>query len=309
MINVLVAAAPPLLGSVYFFGLRSLLVLAVCNGVGFVVEWLFVRQRGKPVTSAVFVTATLYSLILPPQTPLLIAVVGIVVAVLFGKMVFGGFGANVFNPALVGRCFVYVNFPKHITSDWADPFTGGLGGFLHWGRADAFTGATPLDQFKSAGQLESIKDLFFGNIGGSFGETSALLILIGAAYLLYRKTANWRIMVSVAGSAFAFSAILHYAGVKQIPPPHWTILAGGLLFGAVYMATDPISAARTPEGMFLYGSLIGMVTVVIRAFSGFSGGMNFAILLGNMFAPITDYAVKAVKEKRKVAAGAGSEPG
>ncbi|MEW6358960.1 MAG: RnfABCDGE type electron transport complex subunit D [Planctomycetota bacterium] len=307
MIDVLIAAVPPILGSVYFFGLRFLLVLATCNAIGFLVEWIFVRRRGKPVTSAVFVTATLYSLTLPPRTPLPIAVVGIVVAVMFGKMVFGGFGANVFNPALVGRCFIYINFPKSLTSDWAHPFTSGLGGFLHWTNADAFTGATPLDQFKAAGQIEPLGNLFLGNISGSFGETSALLILLGGAYLLYRRTANWRIMISVLASAFMFSAIFHYAGAKQVPPPHWTLLAGGLMFGAVYMATDPISAARTPEGMFIYGSLIGIVTVVIRAFSGFSGGVNFAILLGNTFAPITDYCVRAVKEKRKAAAEVGGE--
>lgn len=301
MVNVLRAAVPPIVGSVYFFGLRLLFVLAVCCATGFICEWLFVRRR-KPVTSAVFVTAVLFGLTLPPRLPIWIAMVGVVVAVVFGKMAFGGFGANVFNPALVGRCFIYVNFPGHMTMDWSSPFAGGIGGFAAWTNADAFTGATPLDQFKAHGHIESIGRLFLGNVGGSLGETSALLILLGAAFLIYKKTANWRIMLSVLGSAVACSAILHHANPGAVPPPQFTILAGGLMFGAVYMATDPISAARTPEGIWIYGSMIGVLTVAIRAFSGFSGGVNFAILLANMFAPITDYAVRAVKEARRAAA-------
>jgi len=306
MVTVLYAAVPPILGAVYFFGLRALLVLAACCATGFLCEWLFVRRQGKPVTSAVFVTCVLLALTLPPRTPIWIAMIGAVVAVVFGKMAFGGFGANTFNPALVGRCFLYVNFPKHLTSDWAAPFAGGIGGFGAWS-ADAVTTATPLDQFKAAGAVAPIRDLFLGNVGGSFGETSALLILIGAAYLLYKKTANWRIMLSVLAGAVIYSAILHGAGVSRVPPPHFTVFAGGLMFGAVYMATDPISAARTPPGMVIYGVLIGVLTVTIRAFSGFSGGVNFAILLANMLAPITDYAVRAVKDKRKAAAALKKE--
>lgn len=311
IVAMLVALIPVTLGSVYFFGLRSLLVVAVCCGVGFACEWLFTRKQGRPVTSAVFVTAILLALSMPPLAPIWVAVIGVAVAVVFGKMAFGGFGFNIFNPAMVGRCFIYISFPKVMTIGWVEPVAGAGGGFARWASVDAITGATPLDLFKTGAEAlreVSLQGLFFGNVGGSIGETSAPLILIGAAIILYKKAANWRIVVSTLAGAAAVSAILYHAGVAKVPPPLFTILAGSMLFGAVFIATDPVSAARTSGGMYVYGVLVGALTVVIRAFSGFSEGMTFGVLLGNMFAPITDQIIKELKSRLKARSQPAEEP-
>ena len=311
MMSVIYACIPCVLGAVYFFGLRVLFVLAVCCAVAFFFEWIFTRKRGEAVTSAIFVTAILFALTLPPTVPLGVAVIGIIVAAVFGKMAFGGFGRNTFNPALVGRCFIYVCFPGYMAmaSGWAEPLFGGAGGFAAWRSIDALTTATPVQAFKDSGALEPLANLLWGNVGGSYGATSSILIAIGGIYILYKRAANWRIVLSVLGGAAVLSAILYFAGAEKAAPPLFTLLSGGLLFGAVFMATDPISASQTSEGMYIYGALIGALTVLIRAYSGFPEGVTFAILIGNMFAPITDYYIKAAKQKRKAREKAGAKKG
>ncbi len=180
MFRVVLATVPVIAASVYFFGWRALSVIALSVVAASFVEWLFCRARKEPVSSAVFVTAILYALTLPPRVPYHVVLVGIVVAVMFGKEVFGGYARNIFNPALVGRCFVYVCFPIDMTSHWLAPYAAWPGGLAHWaGAADAFTRATPLTVFKSEHVGESLTSLLFGNTGGSLGETSALLIALG----------------------------------------------------------------------------------------------------------------------------------
>ena len=305
MNSVVLAASPAALGAVYFFGWRSLAVIVVSVLVAVLCEWLFCRARPAPVSWAVFVTALLFALTLPPGVPWHVIVVCAAVAIVFGKEVFGGFGRNVFNPALVGRCFVYVCFPVAMTGRWPVPFGGWPGGFAGWvNTVDATTAATPLKLLHEGGSVD-VARLFLGSVGGSMGETSALLILLGGAYLLIRRVANWRIVVATLASAAVTAAFFHYLlGVARVAPPLANLLDGGMMFGAVFMATDPISAPQTDEARYLYGAGIGFLAVVIRGFGQFSCGVMFSILFMNMFAPIMDYAVRAWKKRRKAAAAA-----
>lgn len=302
MIQVCYALAPCSLAAVYLFGLRSLAILAVSLATGILTEALFTFRSGKPVTSAVFVSSMIFALSLPPSIPLWMCVIGIAFGVGLGKMAFGGFGRNIFNPAMAGRCFIYVSFPVAMTNRWAVPLKDGAGGFLSWSApVDGATGATPLAAIR-AGEAPPLRDLFFGFTGGSLGETSALLILLGGAYLLWRKVAPWRIAFSCLLGALLVSAVGSGLGQQAIPPPSATLLSGSLLFGAAFVATEPISAARTKEGQWVYGFAIGAVTVLLRAFSNFSEGIMFSVLMMNAFAPLLDRAIRgAVKMKPGVA--------
>lgn len=304
MQQVLYALAPLALAAVYFFGWQALLLLLLINGVGFLLEYLFLRRFQEPVSSAVFVTNTIFVLSLPPGLPAWMAVLGIVVALLFGKLVFGGFGRNVFNPAMVGRAFIYVSFGQAMTGTWPAPYGGALAGL---GRLfpDAASGASALA--KDGPTAFSHLDLLLGRVPGSLGETSALLIILGGCYLLWKKTANYRIVVGGLLGFLALQSIFWLARVPSqtlgfSPDPLYALLAGGWLFGIFFVATDPISAAQTNSGRWLYGLFVGLVTVLIRTFSIWPEGLMFAVLLGNMFAPITDYLIKQRQSRKKAAA-------
>lgn len=300
MLQVCSALVPCTLAGVYLFGLRALAILAVSLAVGILTESLFTFRSGKPVTSAVFVSSMIFALSLPPTIPLWMCALGIAVGVGLGKMAFGGFGRNVFNPAMVGRCFIYVSFPVAMTNRWAVPLADGAGGFVSWSApVDAATGATPLAMLR-AGDPLPLSDLFFGLTGGSLGETSAVLVLLGGAYLLWKKVAPWRIAFSCLLGALLVSTAGSVLGQQAIPPPSATLLSGSLLFGAAFVATEPISAARTKEGQWVYGFAIGAVTVLLRAFSNFSEGIMFSVLMMNAFAPLLD---RAVQGARKVGPG------
>ncbi len=311
MRRVLVALVPILLLSVYLFGLRVLPLLAVVTAIGVVTEYLVLRSIQGPaakVSEAVFVTCLLFTLTLPPSTPYWVAGVGIAFGVLFGKGVFGGFGRNIFNPALVGRCLIYIAFPRFMTTSWTIPFSGFPGGFLRYaGGADTMTSATPMILLRDSGEATPLLNLFLGTISGSLGETSALLILIAAAYLLATKTASWRIMLACAATFAALSAVFHYAAGRG-PDPLTAVLSGGFLFATVFMATDPVSAPSRDLSKILYGVLIGASAVVIRLFALFTEGIMFAILVANAFAPLLDRQVKALADRRKPAAKAEAGP-
>lgn len=293
MNKVLYALTPIILFSIFLYGWRSLVLVLFTNSIAFLTEYLMVKNKpnGK-VSMAVFVSATLLVLSLPPTLPLWIAGVGAVVAILFGKMVFGGFGTNIFNPAIVGRTFIYISFPKEMTVSWVKPFTSFPGGFLHYQTADAFqkiSSATPVGLLKSGINQSSISDLFWGTIPGSMGESSAFLIIIAAIYLIWTKTAKWQPMLACLLSFSLFTALFN---------PDLTLtylLSGGLLFGTVFMITDPISMAKTNLGIWIYGILVGFLTVFIRKFSLFSEGFMFALLISNSFMPIIDYAIQKAK--------------
>ncbi|MHC5119400.1 MAG: RnfABCDGE type electron transport complex subunit D [Planctomycetota bacterium] len=333
MRKVLLAALPCAAGSVYYFGWRSLAMILFCCVWGFFIEWLFCRNRKEPVSEAVFVTAVLFALVMPPGVGWHVLAVGMAVAVIFSKEVFGGFGRNIFNPALAGRCFVYVCFPVALTGIWYPPADGPWGGLQQWstGRgvdgAVAVTSASPMANLKAGklvlvptsssetadsvpfevaeGRAENIsraallRGLALGRISGTMGVTSALLILIGGLYLFWTKTASRTTILSVIITYAVLNEILYWCGVEPVPGAWPAVLGGGFLFGAFFMATDPVSSPRTNEAKIFYGIIIGTGTLVIRNFSIFNGGLMFSILLGNMFAPILDYAVKAYKEKKK----------
>lgn len=301
MRTVIVSLIPIVIASIYYFGWRALTLLAVVTIFGVGTEWIFERKNNRKISEAIFVSCILYTLTLPPTTPYWIAVTGIIFGVFFGKEVFGGFGRNVFNPALVSRAFVYVCFPAPLTIEWtknALGFPGGFGNYLTEG-IEAISQATPMLMFRDTGNLTSYLDLLIGNVSGSLGETSAILIILAGIYLIYKKVASWQIMAGVLIGFTGLSGILYALGNTQIPNPIFGILAGGLLFGAVFMATDPITAPKTKEGKWIYGILVGVVTVIIRGYALFAGGMMFAILISNTFVPLMDEGVNAYKRYRK----------
>lgn len=328
MRRVLLALLPCIAGSVYFFGWRGLAVIIWAGAVGFFTEYIFTRRRGTPVTEAVFVTTTLLALVMPPTVPWHVLTVGTVFAVMFAKEIFGGFGRNIFNPALAGRCFVYVCFPVALTGTWAPVAGGPLGALGQWSTAatpDATTGATAMAHLKSGklildsddsataqipfeipeGQTVRLrpaallKGLVLGRMSGTMGVTSALLITLGGIYLFYNKTASRTIILWLIGTYVVLNQILHWCGVEPVPGAWPAVLGAGFLFGAFYMATDPVSSPRTETARILYAIIIAVCTVVIRNFSIFNGGLMFSILIGNMFAPILDYAVQARAAAKK----------
>lgn len=292
MNRVLYALVPSLLFAIYLFGWRILAVVAVANLAAWMTEYLFIyKKKGGKVSMAVFVTATLYAMTLPPMIPLWISVVGSVIAIAFGKMVFGGFGTNLFNPAILGRTFVYVSFPEQMTVQWLKPYmiNDFPGGLIRWatGGGELMTGATILGQSRLGVPItHSFGNAFMGFVPGSIGETSALLILLGAIYLIITKTAKWQPMLSTTLSMLIFSYVF-YPGVN----PLFFLISGGALFGIVYMTTDPVSQAKGKTALWIYGIMIGFLTVYIRRYSLFAEGFMFALLLTNAFMPIIEYGI------------------
>ena len=299
MLRVCYALAPLVAASIYFFGWRSLVMCAVILACGLVTEAAFTFRQGKPITSAVFVTSLILFLSLPPTTPFWMCIIGIVFGVAIGKMVFGGFGQNIFNPAMAGRCFLYITFPVAMTNGWTAPMWGGLGGFAHWSNpVDAVSRATPLTLLRQGADLSWV-DLFIGNVSGSLGETSALLILAGGAYLLYKKAASWRLAGSCVLGGLVFSTIFFAAGAKSVPSPLATLISGSFLFGSIFVVTEPISGPKTQPGQWIYGFVIGSLTVILRGFSNFSEGVMFSVLLMNAFVPLLDQTIKQVQTARR----------
>ncbi len=292
---VMMAAFPTVLASIYFFGWRCFAVVILSYVVGIVIELGFAIHNKEEVTEGMFVTCILYPMILPPTIPFWMAAVGIAVGIILGKEIFGGTGKNIFNPAILGRTFLAITFPVYMSSKWLPPFKGGLGGFVHWTQpADVITSATPLTNFKS-GTSDNLIDMFFGSTSGSMGETSAIIIIICGLILIMTRVANWRLTFSTIVSSMILASIMHVVSPQEFASPLYHLLGGGLLFGAFYMVTDPVSAPLTSKGKWIYGILIGLVTIMIRNLSGYAEGMMFAILLMNMFAPLIDNAVIAIK--------------
>lgn len=333
MARVLFALLPLLPVCIYYFGWRVLAVLGVALLSGFLTEWIMTAHRGARVSMACFVTCTLYGLSLSATVPLWIVAVGAVVAILFGKEVFGGFGKNVFNPAIVGRGFVFVCFPVEITSRYVPVFRGFPGGFAHWSMAtlnalpahlkdsglsvaDAITAATPMWARRDYGIETPAFDLWTGRIGGWFElegiprilaagsniEVAGVVILLSGLYLMWTRTANWRLTVGMLGGALGFSLVLRYLlGIDAVPPPAFTLGSGALLYAAVFMVTDPVSAPKNRSAQWIYAIMIGMLVVFFRYRSIFTGGVVFSILFGNMFSPTLD---RWFKRKRPVAKAA-----
>ncbi|MBD3184632.1 RnfABCDGE type electron transport complex subunit D [Candidatus Poribacteria bacterium] len=290
MIFVMIAAAPSALASVYFFGWQALLVIFVSYLFGVSTEWFFSAVRKEEINEGAFVTCLLYPLTLPPSIPLWVVAVGIVFGTVFGKEVFGGTGKNPFNPALTGRIFIAIAFPSIMANQWQEPIEGIFGGFQSYS-PDGITSATPLVNFKGSGEITSYWHLLMGGAPGCLGETSRILIIIGGIFLMVTKISNWRIPLTYLGSVALLSSILSFFKPDIFAPPLFQLLAGGLMFGAMFMATDPVTCTMTIRGKWVYGIMLGILTVTIRGLSVYSEGVMFSILLMNIFAPLIDKSV------------------
>lgn len=291
MYGVLLALLPAFLVSLYFFGLGMLLVTAVAVAACLFSEWAIVKFLMKRPVTTVFdgsaiITGVLLAFNLPSNLPVWIIVLGAFFAIGVGKMSFGGLGCNPFNPALVGRVFLLLSFPVQMTS-W--PVPGQLTAYT-----DATTGATPLALMKQAihgdtsalAQLPDALSLFFGNNGGSIGEVSALALLLGLVYMLWKKIISWHIPVSILVTVFVFAGIMHWVDPVKYVSPEFHLLSGGLMLGAIFMATDYVTSPMNTKGMLIYGVCIGLLTVIIRLFGAYPEGVSFAILIMNAFTPL-----------------------
>ena len=300
MSMVIIALLPCIIAAFYFFGLRLAVMIVVSYAAGGTVEVVFAIVRKENINEGFLVTGMLFPLILPPTLPLWMVALGVAFGVFIGKELFGGTGRNVFNPALVGRCFLALAYPKTMSASWLEPsynLTGRLFQYVDASNVDAISSATPLALAKQ-GELGSLSHLFLGSVSGSAGETSAIAIIIGGVFLLLTRVANWRTVVSILGSFALLGGLLHYAQPETVGPVLWHLCAGGLLFGAFFMATDPVTSPTTNAAKWLYGITIGTATVLIRNFTGYVEGVTFAILLGNIVAPILDEIVIGVRIRR-----------
>jgi len=297
MWTVAASLVPIVVAASWFFGVSALLVVAAAGGGAMVTERLFGKSGSLWDGSAV-ITGVLLGLTLPAGMPVWMAVLGSAFGIGFGKLIFGGLGQNVFNPALIGRAFLQAAFPVAITT-W--PRVGGawwaLRGdnfalpFAHPRTFDAITAATPLGLLKFEGKGTSIAALAFGSTGGSLGETSAVLIVLCGAYLAWRGYLNVRIPVAIFATVAAFSVALH-AARPATPGALFMLCSGGLALGALYMATDPVTAPVTNAGRWLFGAGIGVLVVVIRVWGGLPEGVMYAILLMNAFTPFINKATQ-----------------
>jgi electron transport complex protein RnfD len=313
MLDVIIGLVPAMLAAGYFFRLHALMLVATCVISSVVAELLCNLIRKKPNSlddlSAV-VTGIILAFSLPPAFPLWAAVIGSVFAIAIGKMVFGGLGANIFNPAMVGRAFLTASFGMMMTT-WTVPATidPEMPQISAENTVDVRTQATPLAWSKEAQKTkagapqvsEQLRAAFTGSVGGCLGETSALALLIGGIYLLIRRTINFHIPLAVMLSAFVFSSIAYFINPEAYIPPLMHLCSGGLLIGAFFIATDPVTAPLTRRGMWLFGIGIGSITMLIRIVGEYPEGVMYSVLLMNAVTPLIDRLFKRIP--------AGGKPG
>ena len=298
MTRVILALLPVSLAAVYYFGMSALLVIVATVLGAMFTEYMTVlsghARRNTLWDGSAALTGLLLALTLPPGIPLWMAFLGGVVSIAIGKLIFGGLGGNVFNPSLVGRAFLQAAFPVTLTT-WASQ--SNLDDLLRMrgdhfsipfmkSHFDGISSATPLSQMKFEGKLAQLSDLFMGNISGSLGETSALIILLGGVYLFYKKAANWRIPLAVFIGAYAFAGALHFANPEKFVAPMYHLFSGGLMLGAIFMATDPVTSPVTQRGCWIFGLGIGVLVIIIRTFGGLPEGVMYAILFMNALTPV-----------------------
>ena len=302
MYGVVIALLPALLVSFYYFGLGSVVVCLTSVAACMFFEWAIckclMKREPSLLDGSAIVTGLLLGMNLPSNLPLWIIIIGALVAIGVAKMSFGGLGHNPFNPALVGRCFLLVSFPAQMTS-W--PVIGQLTSYT-----DAQTGATPLAVMKMAiknndpsllNQLPDAFSMLIGNTsaanmgGGALGEVCALALIIGLCFMLWRKIITWHIPVSILATVLVFTGLLHLANPVYANPLH-ELLSGGLMLGAIFMATDYVTSPMTHKGQIIYGIAIGFLTVVIRDWGSYPEGMSFAILIMNGFTPLINHYIK-----------------
>ena len=320
MITVLIALMPALLfgmwnvGQLHFtaigesftlmkafsYGaLKMLPLIAISYGVGLSIEFAFAISRGHSVNEGYLVTGMLIPMIMPIDVPLWMVAVSVIFAVIIGKEVFGGTGMNILNPALTARAFLFFAYPSFMSGDkvWINTDNGTV--------VDGFSGATPLADLASniPVDMSLVGSFFLGNIPGSIGETSTFAILLGAVILLFTGIGSWRTMLSVFIGGYIMSLLFNLWGINELMllPAHLHLILGGFAFGAVFMATDPVTAAQTNKGKYIVGFLIGVFAIIIRVFNpAYPEGMMMAILLLNIFAPLVDHYVIAANIKRRL---------
>lgn len=310
MRDVVIALMPATLVGLYNFGVRALLVILTTCVTCVLAEYIWQKLMKQPVTTSDFsalLTGLLLALNLPATLPLWMCVIGGVFAIIIAKQMFGGLGQNFINPALAGRCFLMLSFSSSMTSFVIDKGNAIWGGVQ---AVDGISSATPLFQVKEVseagvGKLPDLLDMFLGTTAGTIGETSALALLIGAAYLLIRKVINWKIPVAYIGTFVVFNLIYQAAvgGDFAVYPVLYEICGGGLLLGAFFMATDYVTSPITSKGKVIFGILIGLLTGLFRFFGESAEGVSFAIIIGNLFVPLIErYTIpkafgKEAKEK------------
>lgn len=295
---VLIALIPIVFFSFTLFGWKVLAVILVSYAFGIGTEAVYAIIFKKPLNEGALVSCLLYALILPPTLPLWMVALGIVFAILFGKAVFGGLGKNIFNPALVGRCFLHLSFPVEMTQRWVPPLQSKLGGLGTWSPSpETITHASPLWELQNNGSMTPLSDLFWGMVPGSIGETSAFLILLGGFFLILTRIASWQIVVSTLLGAAAITGLWQCLGLEAAYFP--AIFSGGFLFGAIFMATDPVTAPLTRMSRWVYGFGIGALALFLRNFSNYNEGMMFAILIMNLLAPLLDSVMIQFVYKRR----------
>lgn len=300
MYGVIIALVPALLASVWFFGWGAIIVTLAsvlsCVFFEYVIQKYLIKGPVTITDGSAIVTGMLLAFNVPSNLPVLIIILGALVSIGVGKMSFGGLGNNPFNPALVGRVFLLISFPVKMTT-WPVP-----AGFKT-GYADAVTGATPLgiikDGLRNGEKISSLMNqvpdhmqLFYGHMGGSMGEVAALALLIGFGYMLARKIITWHITVSVIASIAIFTGVLWLVNPEQNADPLFHLLTGGVMLGAIFMATDYVTSPMVPKAMIIYGAGIGIITVVIRVYGAYPEGISFAILIMNAFVPLMNAYIK-----------------
>ena len=290
MYGVLIALVPAFLVSLYYFGLGALIVTATsviaCVLFEYLIQKFLMKKEPTVCDGSAILTGVLLAFNLPSNLPVWIILIGALAAIGIGKMSFGGLGNNIFNPALVGRVFLLISFPAQMTM-W--PEVGQLTAYT-----DATTGATVLSLMNEGAldKLPTLVDMLLGKMGGSLGEVSALALLLGLVFILWKKIITWQIPVSILLTVFVFTGIMHLVNPVQYASPFVHLLSGGLMLGAIFLATDYVTSPMSKNGMLVYGVGIGILTTVIRLFGSYPEGMSFAILIMNAFTPLINSYIK-----------------
>jgi electron transport complex protein RnfD len=311
MYGVVIALLPALAASIYYFGMGAIIVTLTsvlsCVAVEYLIQRFILKVKPSISDGSAVVTGLLLAFNVPSNLPVHIIVIGAIIAIGVAKMTFGGLGNNPFNPALVGRVFLLISFPVQMTS-WPVP-AGFKTGFT-----DAVTGATPLGMLsegvKNGEAVSAIMDkipshmqLFYGRMGGSMGEVAAVALIIGGIYLLWKKIITWHIPVSILVTVALFTGILWMADPAKFADPLFHLLTGGLMLGAIYMATDYVTSPMTHKGMIIYGIGIGVITVLIRTWGAYPEGVSFAVLIMNAFVPLLNMYIKPRRFGKEVKNG------
>jgi len=298
MWTVVIALIPTMIFSFYYYGIDAVRVTAISVAACVVFEWffqkVFLKEKTTVSDGSAVITGLLLAFNVPSNLSWWIIIIGALVAIGVSKMAFGGLGKNPFNPALVGRVFLLISFPQQMTS-WPLPSQG----FMN---VDATTGATPLGLIKAAlangenpaeiAGMPSYLDMMLGNIGGSFGEVAALAIILGGIIMLIRKVITWHIPITFIGTSFVFAAVLHLVNPSLYIAPEFHILTGGLLLGAIFMATDMVTSPMSNWGKIIFGVGCGLLTILIRVWGSYPEGVSFAILIMNAFVPLINKGFK-----------------